>query len=564
MSALRLKQTRKTRIVCIKVTAAMNATNEPVTSLCALRSRRPGLHSERVGLLGDGEKSLTLEQRRPIELSSLRLLLIEDSEDDARLIVWSLTRGGFQIEHVCVETEYQLRDALEQPWDLIIADYTLPRFSGIEALAILRELELATPVILVSGKIGEEVAVTSLQAGAYDYVLKHNLTHLPSAVERALREAGVRRERDAAVTRLRQSEERLRTLVSNLPCVVFQLQWNPSENYRFQYVSDGSTLQLGLTPEALCRRAQSFLDLLTPEGTKEFHLALRNSGHDLAPAMCEISLRPAGGSLTAWTSVRFSPRVLADGGLMWEGTMDDITLRKRAEFEIAASRKQLAELTSHLEQAKESERTRIAREIHDDIGGNLTAIKIDLAWVSRHAKTPAIAAKVRELLALVDQTMDTTARIGRDLRPGILDLGLAAAIEWQGEEFARRLGVICNVACDGNVPAANPQLEAALFSIFRETLTNISKHAAARRVDVALRYAGGRLELTVADDGRGVADADMRKPGSFGLVGMRERVDQLGGVLQVSARPSGGTLIQVRLPLNNVESAPGFAQEQAA
>ena len=234
---------------------------------------------------------------------------------------------------------------------------------------------------------------------------------------------------------------------------------------------------------------------------------------------------------------------------MWDGTLHDITPTKQSEREIVESRQQLAELSAQLEAAKEDERTRIAREVHDDIGGNLTAIKIDLAWLSRHSVSAMVRKKIGELMWLVDDTMAVTSRIGRDLRPGILDLGLLAAIEWQTEEFARRMSLDCSVSSSPSEFDLPPLIANALFSIFRETLTNIAKHAGASRVEVSLRETERQIALTVCDNGRGIEDMDLRKPGSYGLRGMRERADQLGGSLLIKRGPEGGSVFTVRLPL---------------
>jgi two-component system, NarL family, sensor histidine kinase UhpB len=224
-------------------------------------------------------------------------------------------------------------------------------------------------------------------------------------------------------------------------------------------------------------------------------------------------------------------------------------MSKEHEIELVAARQRQKELSSHLENAKEQERARIARELHDDIGGNLTAIKIDVLWLAERCRDdPKVCAKLAALESLVDQTAASITQIGQDLRPGILDLGLGAAIEWQAADFSNRTGVACVVRCDDWAADMDPGVGPALFSILRETLTNIAKHAGATQVRVELENSDGEVDLTVTDNGRGIIAADRLKPTSFGLRGMEERAAQLGGTVSVTAVQPQGTCIAVRVP----------------
>jgi signal transduction histidine kinase len=235
------------------------------------------------------------------------------------------------------------------------------------------------------------------------------------------------------------------------------------------------------------------------------------------------------------------------------GDWGDITQNKPDESQIAHSRAQLAELSAHEERIKEQERMRIAREIHDDVGGNLTAIKMALALLVRRlpAETAAEALdKARYLDTLVDRTLESVHRIAGDLRPSVLDFGIAAAIEWQAQEFEKQTGIPCtldNEAGDCELP---PDQATALFRVFQEALTNIGKHAGASRVAVRLARQGSHLLLEVADNGKGIGTADQGKPQSFGIRGMTERVQALGGELRLQNAGSGGCIAYIRIPLS--------------
>jgi signal transduction histidine kinase len=232
--------------------------------------------------------------------------------------------------------------------------------------------------------------------------------------------------------------------------------------------------------------------------------------------------------------------------------MTNITASKLEQEETRRSRARLAELTEHIEQVKEQERTRIAREIHDDLGGNLTAIKMALAMLA--ARLPddhSLLERADYLDSLVDRTIESVHRISLDLRPSTLDLGIVAALEWQAREFEKQLGIACIVrAADKEIEGElDPDHTSALFRIFQEALTNIAKHAGATRVTVTLRRQRQHLTLTICDNGRGITPADRVKPQSFGLRGMGERARALGGTLTLSAAPGGGTMVVVKIRL---------------
>ena len=276
---------------------------------------------------------------------------------------------------------------------------------------------------------------------------------------------------------------------------------------------------------------------------------MKRSGESLDAVNWEGRLRTALTGMTKWVNVRLTPYSIG-GRVVWEGFMANITRNKEHEQEVIQSRKRLSELGSHLEKTQERERARIARELHDEIGGNLSAIKMSVTWLA--ARLPKRDGKAREkmtaLEALVDDTAETIVRIGQDLRPGVLDLGLVAAIEWQIDEFGKRMGIECAADLHREPLGLDRDAEAALFSIFREMLTNVAKHAEASEVRIKLARSGDELELTVSDNGKGMAGADRLKTSSFGLRGMEERAIQLGGSFVVTGLKPRGTSVAVRVP----------------
>ena len=232
------------------------------------------------------------------------------------------------------------------------------------------------------------------------------------------------------------------------------------------------------------------------------------------------------------------------------GAMMDITDRKQTEQRLRDSREQLRALTGHLERIREEERTRIAREIHDELGQALTGLKMDLSWfASRLPNQPVLADKSASMLKLIDSTVHAVRRLSTELRPAILDnLGLIPAIEWLAQEFQKRTGVTCEFTTDNEELTLDEQRTTALFRICQEALTNVTRYANARAVRMELTTGGGPITLRIHDDGRGISEADARGTKSFGLLGMRERARLLGGTFEIRGEPGAGTTLTVRVP----------------
>jgi len=233
---------------------------------------------------------------------------------------------------------------------------------------------------------------------------------------------------------------------------------------------------------------------------------------------------------------------------------------RRAEEQLRESHEQLRALSVYLQTVREEERTRIAREVHDELGQALTSCKLDLSWIA--GKLPkdlkALLAKTKALSAHIDSTIQMVRRISTELRPGVLDhLGLAAALEWQANEFQTRTGIRCEVHADVHEPVLSQELNTTLFRIFQETLTNIIRHAGATQVVVTLKETEGHISLEVRDNGRGISKSEISNTDSMGLLGMRERAALSGGDFKISRLPHGkGTKVSVAIPL------PAKHQEQ--
>lgn len=236
-------------------------------------------------------------------------------------------------------------------------------------------------------------------------------------------------------------------------------------------------------------------------------------------------------------------------------TVNARRMHERAQAEIRSSHEQLRRLTSHLQTVREEERARIAREIHDELGGILTAIKMDIGWIGRRfGQEGELGEKLRSMMAITDGAIKTMRRIITDLRPSVLDdLGLVAAIEWQLREFQLRMGIktVLDLGLEPDVAtvAFGERIAVAAFRIMQESLTNIARHAKATRVVVELTVAEQRLRLTVRDDGVGIDGQQWSKRGSYGILGMHERARGLGGTVELVGCPGKGTEVRLWLPL---------------
>lgn len=352
----------------------------------------------------------------------LRVLHIEDSDLDHELAMAHLQRAGLVVQRRRIESRAEFQLELQGEWDVVLSDFNLPGFSGLQALDMLRQSERLWPFILVSGEIGEDVAVEAMRNGASDYLLKNNLARLAPAMRNAIEAAEARRAREVAVEELRQSRQRL------------------------------------------------------------------------------------------------------------------------------------SELAQHLQTSVEQERSAIAREIHDDVGGSLTALNFDLAWIARHTDDAALRQRAQSALETVTHAIESSQRIMHNLRPAILEQGLVAALQWMATRFEKRTGIECVLHTRGDGLSLPLGVPLVAYRCAQEALTNVSKHSHATRVRLDLLHAADMLSLEISDNGRGLSDADLAKTRSFGIRGMHERAVTVGGWVELSSSVRGTTLM-LSIPMDDAAKA---------
>ena len=365
-------------------------------------------------------------------------------------------------------------------------------------------------------------------------------------VTASVRDISARREADEA---LRQSERQLAQAQ----------QMAQVGSWRWEVAADHMAWSAvlcdihGLAPAAAPGTFVQFLAHIHPDDRARVEAIINAARRAGSPFEFEHRIRRADGAERALYS-RGEVLVGADGQpAVVSAIAQDLTERKAIEDELRSSREQLRQLSSHLQAAREEERARMSREIHDELGGSLTGLKMDVARMAKNAddlSPDELRARAAAMSSLIDSTVQMVRRIASDLRPGILDdFGLAAAIEWQLQEFSKRAGL--EFAYDSNTDELNldPASSIELFRLFQETLTNVARHAQATRVAARLAAGADELVLEVSDNGRGISTGEIGNSKSLGLLGMRERVQQLRGELSITGAPGQGTTVLIRVPL---------------
>lgn len=319
-------------------------------------------------------------------------------------------------------------------------------------------------------------------------------------------------------------------------------------HWRYTYVNESGGRMLGRDAKTLMGK---HIWTEFPEGRgQKFHLAYERALSEQRPQ----SIRDCYPPWDRWFENRIYPS--QDGVSIF---FTDVTEQQKAQEDLRTLADQLRALAARLAEVREDERREISRELHDQVGQALTALKLDLGWMRGQlgaAAPDATLARVAAMEELIDTTLDTTRRISTSLRPSMLDdLGLSATIRWQAREFHERTGVECEVRAPEDAVFLGPAVALTLFRILQEALTNVARHAEAKRVVVELQVGSTATVLTVTDDGKGIAPGAGERATSLGLVGMRERALAIAGTIEISGVPGRGTTVTVRVPRGERASA---------
>ena len=359
-------------------------------------------------------------------------------------------------------------------------------------------------------------------------------------------------ERHRAEEKLRGSEDRIRLIIDTIPVMAWSVRPDGIVDFLNQRWMDYS----GLTLEQYVEEPMGPIHPEDIQGVVEKWRADLTLGK---PYEHEMRLRGADGEYR-WFLIRSAPLRDESGKIIkWYGVSTDIDDRKRAEEQLKVTSEELRALSSRLSSAREEEGTRIARELHDELGSVLTSLKWELEDMLKRCSESAnqtdystLGAKLEEIMGMVDDILSIVRRISSELRPSILDdIGLMAAIEWQAKQFESRSGIACTIDLLVDDLKLNPDQSTGIFRILQETLTNILRHAQASRVNVLVEEVDGALVLEVRDNGRGITGEEITESSSLGLIGMRERAHLLGGSVEIAGTAGRGTVLILRVPIHH-------------
>lgn len=500
---------------------------------------------------------------------TLRILIAEDNAADAELVTHTLRRSGYAVTADLVDAPEAYRQRLaEADYDVILADYNLGPWTGLEALEILQQSGRDIPFILVTATLGDERAVECIKKGIADYVLKDRLARLPLAIEQVLSERRLRAERkrseavlEQAYEALRFSEEKFAKAFRSAPdgvtittleggrLIEFNDAFLRIMGYAREEVLGRSVFDLNLWEDST-RRERLMVQLCEKGRVSEFEGRVRMKSGEVRDILFSAEL----------IHLQGEPCMLA--------VARDITEQKRAQEalrhsyeeverysrELERERTRLRTLSRRLLEVQEEERRRIGRDLHDQIGQLLTAARLTLALLQQDLGhlPPEKNRRLEDALGLIDQCLEQTRNLSHLLHPPLLEeTGLLSTVRWFLERFTQHTKINVDARLPQSLPRFPHALELNAFRILQECLNNVSRHAEAASVEIELKTQDNYLELSVADRGRGFEASQILGSDQMGvgLAGMQERVRELGGTLEIDSRPGHGTCIRACLPL---------------
>jgi len=347
----------------------------------------------------------------------------------------------------------------------------------------------------------------------------------------------------------------LEFIIDHSPAVVWL--WKAEEGWPVEYVSSNVSL-FGYTPDDFTGGRLAFSSIVHPDDISRVGAEVERYTHEgRTEFVQEYRIMTKSGDIR-WVDDRTWVRREADGtATHYQGIVVDITERRRAEDELRQSHAQMRALAERLQQIREESQIAIAREIHDELGGGLTGVKMDLSWLSQmlgkgkaDKESDPLMKRIQAANQLIDDLIRNVRRIGTTLRPSVLDdLGLIAALEWESVEFSSRTGIQCEFVSAYEYVNLADTTATAVFRIFQEAMTNVARHSGADKVTILFREDAGYLYLEVMDNGRGITEPEVLGMKSLGILGMRERALVFGGELSISGEPGRGTTVVLKIPI---------------
>ena len=474
---------------------------------------------------------------------SLKILILEDNESDAILIQRLLKKDNPNYEFYVVKDEPGYVKALKefQP-EIVVSDNALPQFDATEALLILRKWSPHIPFILVTGTVSEEFAVNIIKLGADDYLLKDRLVRLPESIKAALKQRETERKKGEAEEKNKFKADLLNTIgqavlsTDNDGIINF---WNKAAEEIYGWTAE----------EALGKNVHK---LLRPQKTGDQDVASKEhlaNGNNWSGEIMVQRKNSNTFPIYVTEAPVYDDRNKISGVI---SVSSDITDRKKTDRDLKDLNQQLNSLSGHLQNVREEERTKVAREIHDELGQQLSGLKMEIYLLVK--KLGAIDIEMQqegnEIINRIDETIDSVRRILSNLRPGILDdLGLIAALEWYSTEKEKLSGIKINFKTNTKELDLPEIFSTAIFRIYQEAITYIISDAYANKVEASLQTNDNNLVLEIKDDEPG-ANSDVKNiMKTMGFLGIRQRVFLLHGQCDLSSDIKKGTTIKINIPL---------------
>ena len=476
----------------------------------------------------------------------LKILILEDSLLDVELIRAKIQKDFNAIDQVVYDRTSFHKALLNFKPDIVLSDYSMPQFNGLEALDLLQRSGNPCPFIIITGAIDEETAVACIKAGANDYLVKDRLTRLSSAIKHSIQQHRVALEKEATLNALEESVRNFLSLGKASPDYVLLInndgfvKYSNREEFFEKKIKIGQNIFTYLD-NYLSEKIKIGIDEALKSGkNKAFTIEVKNNGQKRLFFRCKISM--------VYEKDQHAEFMLL---------LNDITDIEEVKIDLEFSHQRMADLLNRMEYIRDDEKKRISMEIHDQLGQELTANKLGLFYLKQLIVKNEnnindfveIKGKIADLIDLSGNTIQTVRRIAHQLRPIILDdLGLIPAIEWMVKNFNDNTNILWCLSIDIPTMNFNKDFTLTAYRIIQETTTNILRHANASECNINLLNFKERFFMEIIDNGKGFDTQLTKGKGKLGLFGIQERIKAWKGDLTIKSTKDSGTRVIISFP----------------
>jgi PAS domain S-box-containing protein len=482
----------------------------------------------------------------------VKVLVVEDENIIARDIESTLKRIGHESAGIVSKGEDAITMSEKVKPDLILMDITLKgEMDGIEASKIIND-RFGIPIVYITAHQDEDTIEKTKGTNPYGYITKPlDDRDLNSAINTAIYRRDVE-------DKLKDAEEKYFRLSENAPDMIISQEL---KTQKYNYVNNTSVKLTGYSPEEFYNKPGLLQSIIDPEWKEQYEFSMNMILSASTTIPFEYLITNKNGR-KIWINQRsILVRSKKNEVLSIEAILTDVTERKKYEKELEDSTKKLRALSSYQQKVREEERLNIAREIHDQLGQDLTVLKMDLAMIGKNTLKQFInkndsdykklSDELKSMSLNIDEIINKVRKISTELRPDILDkLGLVEAIEWHAGEFAKRSKIKCITELEDVDINFDPEKSISIFRIFQETLTNAARHSEADEIKIDLKVQNGWMILRVSDNGNGITEQEINNGTSLGILGMKERVLILGGIFNIKGEKDKGTIVDLKVPIN--------------